>query len=401
LDERLARDQAPPQQRLPVMGCIRRNNSFLVFPVANVHTLQKRHFSSGGGTENTTNTSAPTDASIEETLNKLFAENQNAGGVGDAWYTTAEQAVTDWTPTWYNLADQAIVAVTNMHEITGLEVGWSIVATTICLRLFMFPIMVETQRNSSRMAHVQPELSLLKTRYERIGTPSRQDQLQFSTQMMALFKRYNVKPFRAFLAPIVQMPLFIGMFFGLKKMPEICPDLLKSGGMYWFPDLTVPDPNYILPVMASATFLALVESGREQMTASTPGIKGEIMINVFRLLALFSLPVCISFHSGMLCYWTANNLLTLTQNLLLKQSSVQKFFGIWDMPKPVPGQNVPEDFTKSVQNIVKRMKGQPITEEQKIKQHNAEVEAKKTSFRMARIAREKRRSRGITGTKII
>jgi YidC/Oxa1 family membrane protein insertase len=211
-----------------------------------------------------------------------------------------------------------------LQDATGVEYGWAIVGVTVFMRLALFPVMVSTQQTTSRMAHVQPELQAIKQRYEALGTPSRQDQLQFSKQMKALFAKYKVKPFRAFAAPLIQLPLFMGMFFGLKKMPTLFPEELATGGMFWFPDLTVPDPLYILPIASAGTFLLLIEMGKDQMMAQNAA-QGQLMVNVFRVLSIGMLPVCVSFEASMLCYWTANNMLTIAQTGILKQDSVRKY----------------------------------------------------------------------------
>jgi hypothetical protein len=131
--------------------------------------------------------SSSSSSSVDETLNRLFEESQQPQtpaspepgltSSGDAWYSSPEaaSAFADWSPVWYNLADQAVVAVQTVHDVTGLEYGWSIVAATVILRMGLFPLMVRAQQSSSRMAHVQPELNAIKQRYEVLGTPSRQD----------------------------------------------------------------------------------------------------------------------------------------------------------------------------------------------------------------------------------
>lgn len=323
-----------------------------------------------------------TDPSVEETLNRLFEEKQvaEASGQGDAWYAGADQAasVVDqaaWEPTWYNLADQAILTIQNMHHYTGLEYGWSIVGVTIALRLGLFPLMVLSQQTASRMAHLQPELQMVKARYEALGQPSRQDQLQFSNQMKAIFKKYEVKPFRGFVAPLVQLPLFMGMFFGLRKMPDLFPEDLSTGGMYWFPDLTVTDPLYILPLASAISFLALIEAGKENMLAQNAAT-GQLMVNFFRVMSVGMIPVCLNFESAMLCYWTTNNFLTLGQTVLLQQPSVRGHLGIWERPKPVPGQE-PESLKEATQKLMKTMRGEATTEAQDIARHNAKIDAKK------------------------
>jgi YidC/Oxa1 family membrane protein insertase len=348
----------------------------------------------------TNNIPAEPALSVDEALNKLFEESSStlaSNASGDAWYAVAEAAQAAWSPVWYNCADQAIVAVMTTHDYTGWPIGWSIVATTMALRIVLFPLLVQAQQTSSRMAHVQPELQVLKLRYERLGSPTRAEQLQFSAQMKALFAKYQVNPFKSMIAPVVQLPVFIGMFFGLQKMPGIYPTELAAGGMWWFTDLTVPDPLYILPVVSAATFLALIEMGKEQMMITSPGPQGLMMVNVFRFMAIISLPFCASFDAAILCYWACNNLMTIGQTAILKNATVRSYFGIWDPPKPVPGTETPGLLT-SVSNLVKTVQGEAVTDAQKIKKHNQEVEAQKTTFRLTRAAKERRR-RGITGAR--
>jgi YidC/Oxa1 family membrane protein insertase len=297
-----------------------------------------------------------------------------------------------WEPTWYNVSDQAIVAVKAFHDLTGVEYGWAIVGVTVMLRLALFPLMVKSQQTTSRMAHVQPELTLIKSRYEALGTPSRQDQLAFSKQMKALFAKYQVQPFQALLAPVVQLPLFMGMFFGLRKMPGIYHDELASGGMFWFVDLTVPDPLYILPLASASTFLLLIELGKDQMMAQNAAT-GKLMVNVFRVMSLVMIPVCVNFEAAMLCYWTANNLLTLAQTQVLKAPLVKKQFGIWDPPKPVPGLE-PESLTEAATKLIKRIQGQAVTEKQEMERHNQEVEVKKKGRSFQATMRNRLQQRG-------
>jgi YidC/Oxa1 family membrane protein insertase len=346
-------------------------------------------------------------STVDETLNKLFAEQSSSttsttSSLSDAWYTTAENlsdAATVWDPTWYNVADNAIIAINTVQQVTGLPYGLSIIVTTAILRITLFPLMVHAQRAASRMAHVQPELQALKDRYERISSPTRNDQMQFSTNMQALFKRYKVNPFQTIVAPVVQIPLFIGMFFGLKKVSTYFPDELKAGGMLWFTDLSVPDPLYILPVMSSATFLLLVELGKEQMLRA--GGSSVAMLNAFRFMCIVSLPLVVNFEASMLLYWVANNLLTCCQTLALQTPALRKQFGILESPKPLPGSDPNKDsIVASVTDLVNRAQGKAVTDAQKIQKHNQEVEAKKVSSRLTRAARERERRRvGITGTR--
>ena len=363
-------------------------------------------------TKTTTDNGSTDTLSVDETLNKLFNEqsssllNTDGTSSSDAWYATVENAAAAadtagavWDPTWYNVADNAILAINAVQQTTGLPYGMSIVATTVMLRMGLFPLMVYTQRAASRMQYVQPELQILKDRYERISAPTRADQMQFSTNMKALFTKYKVNPFQTMIGPIIQIPLFIGMFFGLKKVSNYFPEELKVGGMFWFVDLSVPDPYYVLPLMSSATFLILVEIGKDQMLRA--GGTSVMMLNVFRLMCLISLPLVVNFEASMLVYWVSNNLLTCAQTVTLKAPALRKQFGILDPPKPAAGSDPDKDgIVASVTDLVKRAQGKPITEADIIQKHNREIEAKQVSTRLTRASREReRRRKGITGTR--
>jgi len=370
-------------------------------------------------TETTESSTSSSPASVDETLDKLFQEQErqlssSANDAAGSWFSADATAATAdaanaadaissaagiaWNPTWYNLADQAIVAVHGFHQYSGMEYGYSIVGVTVLMRLAIFPLMVSAQKTTSRMAHLQPELTQIKARYEAIGTPSRQDQLQFSKQMKSLFAKYQVKPLRAFSAPLVQLPLFMGMFLGLKKMPKLFPEDLSTGGMLWFPDLSVADPLYVLPLLASGTFLILTEVGKDQMMAQNPA-QGQFMVNVFRFLSITLIPVAINFESAMLLYWTANNVLTVGQTMLLKQAPVRKYFGIWDPPKPVPGQPQPEGLQEAATKLMKKVSGEATSDKQRIEQHNRAVETKKKAKAFQMRSRAAGSGKGITGKK--
>ncbi|GKY99932.1 hypothetical protein MPSEU_000946800 [Mayamaea pseudoterrestris] len=345
------------------------------------------------------NSDSFTTPSVDETLDKLFQDQQAHNA--DAWYAASEAAsetavAVAWDPHWYNLADQAIRSVIAFHDATGAQWALSIVGVTVVLRTCLFPIMVMAQRNSSRMAHLQPELTLMKQRYEAIGSPTRQEQLQFGNRMKALFAKYEVKPLRAIAAPLAQFPLFMGMFFGLQKMPTLFPQELASGGMLWFPDLTVPDPYYLLPVASAVTFLAVIELGKEQMMAQNPA-QGQTFVNVFRAMSLLMIPFVINFEACMLCYWTSNNLLTMCQTALLRTKNARKFLGIWESPKQVPGHKA-ESFTEAANKLMKKVQGEPTNDEQRMKQHNQAVEVKKKAKRFGFMKRETRT--GITGKRV-
>ena len=179
----------------------------------------------------------------------------------------------------------------------------------------------------------------------------------------------------------------MSMFFALRRAPEIFPDVLSNGGMLWFPDLTAADPYMAMPIMSMITFLGMTELGKEQMMASDPA-RGRLMVNFFRGIALLMVPFTMDFNAAVFCYWTTNNTWSFLQAMVLKQPAVKKYFGIWDPPKPVPGQDKVGSMIEEVKKMMQKKKEVPpnALDNDKVKAHNQIIEQQK---RVVKKIREK------------
>lgn len=137
----------------------------------------------------------------------------------------------------------------------------SIAIGTLILRLAMFPFVVSAQKSAALMNEILPEQAILKEKMNKARMVG--DTMEFarlSNESMTLFKRKGIKPIRAFLAPMAQMPVFVTFFLTLRRMAGHPVESLKNGGLFWFEDLSMPDPFYALPIFTSLTLWLTLES---------------------------------------------------------------------------------------------------------------------------------------------
>jgi hypothetical protein len=144
-----------------------------------------------------------------------------------------------------------------LHVTTGLPYWATIIAATFGLRSMMLPLAFRTMRNSARMALLKPELQLVMDRMKQDPASSSDPKRQkmYQTQMNALFKKHDAYPMRSLQFPLMQLPVFMSFFFGLKSMGDYYPSI-SDGGALWFTDLSTSDPYMIFPVVTAASFVS-------------------------------------------------------------------------------------------------------------------------------------------------
>ena len=118
------------------------------------------------------------------------------------------------------------------------------------------------------------------------------------------------------------------MFFGMRGMCSAPVESLTTGGVLWFPDLTLADPFCALPLLTASTiYLQLYFNADGMNTANTP----ELMKKVLYILPLISIPVMIQFPVALNLYWLTNNIISIVQARILKRPAVRQKLGIGEM----------------------------------------------------------------------
>ena len=99
--------------------------------------------------------------------------------------------------------------------------------------------------------------------------------------MQKMMKEKNINPLKNIVPIMFQMPIFMSMFIGLRGMANLPVESMISGGIYWFHNLTVPDPFYILPALTASTLFLQLKLGADGM--QTQGL-GPVAKNVIKIL---------------------------------------------------------------------------------------------------------------------
>nr|AAI52010.1 Oxa1l protein [Danio rerio] len=209
-----------------------------------------------------------------------------------------------------------------MHVSIGLPWWGAIVAGTIVARCAVFPVIVKGQREAAKLNNVMPEMTKLTNRMNEAKQSG--NKFEFSkayTDLMMFQKKKDVNPFRGFLVPLVQAPIFLSFFIALRKMSELPVPSLQTGGLWWFTDLTAADPFYILPIAVTGTMVAILELGAES-GVDNPNLRA--MKTVFRIMPFVILPLTINFPTAVFTYWMTSNLFSLAQVAVLRHPAVRQ-----------------------------------------------------------------------------
>ncbi|KAF8970667.1 60Kd inner membrane protein-domain-containing protein [Flammula alnicola] len=215
---------------------------------------------------------------------------------------------------------------------TGLPWFWTIVAGTAFWRLCCVPLAIVGLRQSARMQPHQAEFLAMRERLTAASATRNPLEIQKASLAMKAFnKKHNINPALG-LVSLIQMPITLGMFFGVQKLGTLPLDQLKDSGFSLIPDLTAGDPTYVLPALLCAVVNAQIMIGiRDINTTERPGM-GHVM-NILRVFSLGGIYLMASFPSALTVSLLTTASLTMLQSIALRIPSVRRAL---DIPVPPP-----------------------------------------------------------------
>jgi len=172
--------------------------------------------------------------------------------------------------------------------------GWSIVCITIFIKLCFYRLSASSYRSMANMRRLQPKLEQLKHRFG-------DDKAKFSQATMELYRQEKVNPLGGCLPILVQIPVFIALYWVLVESVE----LRHAPFIFWIKDLSAPDPLHILPLLMGLTMFI------QQKLNPTP--PDPMQAKAMMFMPIFFTILFWAFPSGLVLYWIVNNTLSIIQ----------------------------------------------------------------------------------------
>ena len=191
------------------------------------------------------------------------------------------------------LADPLFWLLDKIHSIVG-NWGWAIILLTVLIKAAFFKLSDKSGKSMAAMKKLQPRLQTLKERYK-------DDRQKFQMEMMALYKKEKINPAGGCLPILVQMPVFLALYWVLLESVE----LRQAPFALWLQDLSAPDPYYVLPVLMGVTQFI--------MFRLNPAPMEDIQKKVFMIMPIVFVFIFAGFPQGLVLYWVVNNILSMAQ----------------------------------------------------------------------------------------
>ena len=223
----------------------------------------------------------------------------------------------------YFLTKPLWFAIDYFFKLCG-NYGVAIILITVCIRLLFFPLASYSFRSMGKMKLLQPEMIRLKELHK-------DDKMKLQQEMMALYKKEKVNPMSGCLPILVQIPVF----FALYKVLFVTIEMRHQPFFGWIKDLSDKDPTTVFNLFGlipwdPPSFLIIgawpIAMGLSMYVQQklNPAPPDPIQAKIFKFFPLFLTVILAPFPSGLVIYWTFNNLLTLIQQYYIQRTMTIK-----------------------------------------------------------------------------
>jgi YidC/Oxa1 family membrane protein insertase len=204
------------------------------------------------------------------------------------------------------------------HDTVGTSWGLAIILMTIVIRAALIPLTLKQFRSMAALQRLQPQIKELQAKYKG-------DKARLNQEMMKFYQENKVNPLASCLPLAAQMPVFISLFYMLRKdlRHQICPDVVSgpcgsaanhAAKFFFIPDLTDKATGAVLVV------LLILYVGTQLISGLTMSVSvDKSQRNMAMILPLIFVPFVITFPAGLVVYWVTTNFWTILQQYIVKR----------------------------------------------------------------------------------
>ena len=185
--------------------------------------------------------------------------------------------------------------------------GIAIILITLTVRGMLYPLTKAQYTSMAKMRNLQPKLAELK---ERFGD----DRQKMGQGMMELYKKEKVNPMGGCLPILLQMPIFIALYWVLLESVE----LRHAPFMLWITDLSVQDPYYVMPILMGISMFVM-----QRMQPMAPTMD-PMQVKMMQWMPVVFTVFFLWFPAGLVLYWLVGNLVAITQQKIIYAGLAKK-----------------------------------------------------------------------------
>ena len=174
---------------------------------------------------------------------------------------------------------------------------------TVLVKLILYPLTKKQIESTKAMMEIQPKMKAIQEKYK-------DDKQRLNMELANLYKNEGVNPLAGCLPLLIQMPIMIGIFYGIRDF-----QYEGSASFLWMESISAPDPTYILPVLSAlTTFIA----SKQTMPATGAGGAQNKMMMYF--MPLFIGYISLTFPAGLVLYWVVMNIMQIGQQYMMDKA---------------------------------------------------------------------------------
>jgi YidC/Oxa1 family membrane protein insertase len=193
-----------------------------------------------------------------------------------------------------------------MHENLHLAYGLVLVVFGILVRVILWPLNQKAVRANMKLQEVQPLMKEIQDRYKS-------DPQKMQQEVFKLYKEYKVNPLGGCWPMLLPMPVLFALFFVFQNAIE-----LRGTSFMWIPDLSRPDPLYVIPILMGGSMYFLTKVGQMGMDPN-PQMKMMLYMMPLMMTGMF-----LFFPSGLNLYYTVSNIASIPQQWMLGRERMKR-----------------------------------------------------------------------------